>query len=439
MAGKSSFNFHSFILSFKLSGSVKYDAMNPNSTEFKAAIENKNNDKVNTKKDTVVNLLFVLSSIKQTIQEVLKDNNCNINIIVDKLDDFQIKDKYIIQKNILHALMCVEDSYVDYRNISLYIFLRTDLYERIEIPGKDKIDLRSVKLSWSNDDIKEFISKRICKNYFDIFKLKYIEILINEDELYNIDEDKKDYVEDNDTQQKETLYQKIKKRIPKKLKDEIKKIFPRISINHQHKIGRKNTLTNEVNKEIICSIIPDVVKHYNKNLKVTDISLYSFFNSHLSLANGINTPRFAILFLEKIFHRAEKYYNENKDLPINNMAGKFDLFTPEMISEGYSDFIETVFNLFIRITEEETTWKTWLESFYTMKGNKFSFSYADLSKMLKIKSREKMEFQYFLSFLTHLNILSCNSRTTKFESRNFKLPILFRCNITMRENKENDV
>jgi hypothetical protein len=213
----------------------------------------------------------------------------------------------------------------------------------------------------------------------------------------------------------ETLFLKIKKLIPNGIKAAMKKLIPNFFGNHTHKVGRINTLTNEVNKEIIFSIIPNFIKHCDKNLMSTDIELFNFLDTHLSLANGVNTPRFAILFLEKIFNIAEKYYYENIDLVIKNTGGRF--------------------NLFIRITEEETTWKSWLESFYTIKGNKYSFSYNDFCKLLEIKPEEENEFQYFLSFLTHLNILNCNSRSTKYESRRFSLPILFRCNLVSQKDK----
>ena len=66
------------------------------------------------------------------------------------------------------------------------LFLRRDLFEKIDLLefGAEKVDFRTVDLTWTPEDIREFLAKRIFYNYDMVLGLPMLLVTFPEENLY---------------------------------------------------------------------------------------------------------------------------------------------------------------------------------------------------------------------------------------------------------------
>ncbi len=107
-------------------------------------------------------LTVPLDDLKRKINEMMKKRGKQLFVLVDNLDDFVAEDRYIVQKHILNGLLqCCRD-YGGYSQLTLKIFIRTDLYQKLNfhlVGGLDKIDPHVVELRWQGRDIRYFMAR----------------------------------------------------------------------------------------------------------------------------------------------------------------------------------------------------------------------------------------------------------------------------------------
>ena len=105
---------------------------------------------------------------------------------MDKLDEFVVKEAYSFQKMLIQGLLECERSYIRYENIKLKLFLRTDLFEKLnfESLGYEKVQYKKIDLIWNSQDIRKLISQRILLNYSELLGLKHLEFEIDKEKLY---------------------------------------------------------------------------------------------------------------------------------------------------------------------------------------------------------------------------------------------------------------
>lgn len=163
-----------------------------------ASLEPKDTNPSDGKKEVIPKL--DIDFYKKEIQSFLENRKATCFILIDKLDEFAIKDDYDIQRLTLQGLLECERSYHGYKNIKLKIFLRNDLFKRLDFEklGYDKIASRKIDLIWTDEDIRRFIAQRITYNLFKILKLDLFEITIDENNLYRLDEKSVDLSEVED-------------------------------------------------------------------------------------------------------------------------------------------------------------------------------------------------------------------------------------------------
>jgi len=357
-----------------------------------------------------------IDEYKKLIQQFLLQKNTVLFVLVDKVDEFVIKSDYDIQRLMLQALMETEKSYMDYRNIRFKLFIRCDLYKRLEydVIGPDKVTAKKITLAWTDEDIRRFIAQRIIINYFNVMGITSLQFSIDDDKLY-VDEKSienliPDPAHDPSAPALLSYFLRIIKRIKKELPKERKR----------HIEGRHTTVNDEISKQIITSVFPRQVKHMDKSGQSRQIDIFEYLSTHFSLASGTTTPRLLVMYLDKCLAVAREYYRNNPDekVPLD-MNGEYQLFKRTILKNAYAEFQKEVSESFSRIS---SLWKSNFERFIEKKGNRSDFTFEDLCRLL---GGDREEMKSFLTFMCHIGCLKCHNPKTSYETRKYALPILF--------------
>ncbi|MCG6150334.1 hypothetical protein LFX15_18700 [Leptospira levettii] len=357
------------------------------------------------------NFLIVFDDILKTINLFLKENSITIDILIDKLDDFVVKEEYEIQKNIFQSLLEVESTYYQYSNLRLFLFIREDLFNRLSLDehGSDKVFAKKIDINWSPGDISQLIAKRISYNYFKLLNLSKITIQYNTEALY-IDKRQSEYIEESEDVKKNTFW------------DFLKNFIKRQSENHNKR--RIVNLSEEMSWDIIESLLPNKIFHLDQNNKEVLIPLKEFIKSHLSCADNSLNPRLVISFFTYVFDFIHEYYEKNQDIKsIQKLDGKYQIIDPKNFIEIYQKFKNDTFQIYVKQLGD---WQYLINTFHEKKGKKYSFQYKELFSILEINKKKEDDFQRFLAIMNHVGFLSCDNLNKTFESRKYSIPILFR-------------
>lgn len=406
---KSSFNLVDFLNNIRASVGVKLDSRSPSVSNFYALIEYDDTNKNNS--ENFIKLELTLESIKNDIQHYISLNNHRLIILLDKLDDFLINEEYSAQKKILNALISTEDSYYEFDNINIFIFLRPDLFERLDL--NEKIRNRRITLDWNKSDIIEFISKRLCYNYFNVLKLNQIRIDFDENVLY-FDDASSSYSSSNGL----TKGRKIRNRLVKSIVN-----FFKINDEGGKQQKRIRNLNDELNLILIASIFPDTIEHLDMNRKIKPINFVEFLLTHTSLSTNQTNPRFLIQFLNELFSIASEYYRVNNDVVITLSSNRYPIFFDDIFLNAYKKFKSIIIEGLSDIMGE---WKDWFLALNSRTTGKFSFKYSALKQILNIEKEKVPEFNKFLAYLHHIGYLECTKSYEDYEMRSYRIPILFR-------------
>lgn len=369
-------------------------------------------DNENSNKKEQEQVIFKIDFYKKEVQKFLVESRTILFVLIDKLDEFVIKEEYEIQKEMLQALLFTERDYLELNNIKLKIFLRADLFNKLDFEelGYDKVLSRMVELKWTDSDIRNLIARRIAYNLYKILDLKIFKIEINEENLF-IDRESSEY---------ESLAQNrgFFDHILKFIKTKIRKIRKRDLRN-----ARRTSFNDEINEMFITSVFPRQVIHKAIGGKKDKIKFLTFLNSHFNLSTAYTTPRLIILYLEKCMSLTRLYYRENPDIELElDSNNEFPLIKIEFIAEAYFDLQNEIWGIFSKNCSSK--WRIWFETFRKKRENKFSFNYNHLKKI--ISPEDEKDFREFLAFLSHLGLINCTNTSPDYSERRYLLPIIFR-------------
>lgn len=363
----------------------------------------------NYKELALEHLELDLDFYKNEINTFLLKNEYNVIIIIDRLDEFVSKSELNVQLQMLEALISVEREYSRFTNIEIKIFLRDDLFKQLSFEGigYDKIINKKIDLIWTPEKIREFIAKRICSNYKNVFNLTHLYVSLDE-ELSEIDTSIEtiDYVMPNLCTR---WYRKI-----------IKKINPQ---HYAQKFPRKINLNDRYYKNIILSIFPRYVDFKNEDGKIVDIDIFDYLSKNFNLGTGNSIPRLILIFLQKTVSVASNYYIENPDqLPIYlNDQQCFELFKKGFFEKAYSEFKDEIYINFSKLNPE---FEDKIMLFKEKIGNRYTFRAKDLKGLLNFKDNE--ELFHFCDYLIHIGFIKRTNTTSLIEEMKFELPIIFR-------------
>lgn len=348
--------------------------------------------------------LVDLTQIKVTVNDIAKRLGLTIYILIDHLDDFVAQEDYKTQKLLLEGIIRVCKGYDAYSNIRLKIFLRTDLYERLDfsqLSGREKVDQRRIELAWREQDIQQLIAERLLYNLRKVYGITNIVAEIDRNTLYIRNQ--------LDQPPQRSLLDKLSNALHKTQKPD--DLYDKRYVH----------LRDEVYRELIESCFPTHIDHHDRSGTIAKMLIYSYFQSHFQLANGECTPRHIVLFLQKLQRTTFHYYKNNEDQAILSLKEcRYHMFRPEHLLQAYIDFRQELPDVF-RGSITHRPWQKLLEVFFQSKKRATSFTATRLKSMLNMEERECGDF---VACLEHLRILQCRDRMVPFKQRTYDLPIV---------------
>lgn len=358
---------------------------------------------------SVKKLEIDLDKYKKEANDFLNKNNINLIILIDRLDEFVSMSSIQIQLELLQALISVEREYGTYNNIEIKLFLRDDLFEQLSfdnIGGYDKVISKKVALKWSADNIREFIAKRIYSNYKNVFGLE-IGVKFNSQSL------KIDTSLDNQINKKPGFFGRIHRKFIAKFNPDL----------YEQKFPREVSLDDDINKQLINTILPNHVCFVNNNGDIETISVFDFFAQNFNLGTGNSIPRLILIFLERLLSVTNEYYLKNRDLlPIKQTSkNNFELIKEGFFEEAYSLFKEDIYLNFSKLNPE---FEKPIMLFKEKIGNKYSFRAKDLKNIVNITDDE--ELYNFCNYMVHIGFFKRTNSLVTIDSMKFELPSMFR-------------
>ncbi len=355
-----------------------------------------------------------LDRILKQCQLVLKDRKLNsFLIIIDRLDAFVAGEEYHTQRKFIEALLEVEDDMeIRYDRIKLKIFIRSDLFSRLnfEILGRDKVSDNVLEIKWSSSELMLFIAKRL------LAALKRQNILTLYQVLREI-EFQSDISIFDLTLKDRLIFKYINS---KWLKNKI--IDKYVSKN---KYAEQDTSTNEkIAKAIITKVFPRSLNHKNSDCKDEEIDIFTFLETHFLNGHGEASPRNILYFLKQVNNLAIDYYEHNPDhivyLKEYNHSFEWPLYLKNFIHKAYvlasMDFIKN-------ISKTDDKWTRYFSVFLNSRGKKTTFDYLWMKQKLKDVSEEDTEA--FFSYLEHIGFLKITHHNIDCKKRKYVLPIIY--------------
>lgn len=408
-----------FIKSFTIKNGFKISTMNPEQIEFFSEIgANENVVKENNEKDNLNKLSFNLSMYKEQINSFLKENNIVARIFIDKLDDFVTKENFEFQKLFLQSLLYIEESYFDTEFIKIHIFLRKDLYDRLDKTsiGSDKLESRKISITWSKNEISEFLARRILFLYYHCFGITRFEFAINEKKLYLDEKTMANQFEQKVTNSK--VFELLKALVPNTIKKKIQK-------NSKNIPKRSRYLDEQFNEDIIFSIFPKEVLHLTRDGQSCYMNFIDFLISHTALASGKTNPRMVLMFCDTLFEEINNYYEGNSDLKIPFEDGSYKLIPDDLFLSVYPKFQMKIFDIFRQYDFKKNDYFVNLAKIISTKQ---SIKESELIVKMKVPTQSKVETENFnrsLAFFVSSGVLGTETYIRNHSNRVYKIPIVF--------------
>ncbi|HIP26217.1 MAG TPA: hypothetical protein EYG80_00995 [Flavobacteriaceae bacterium] len=344
--------------------------------DIEASLNKKN------KKKEKINLDKVLSNCIYIIQQRRMNN---LLIIIDKIDTFVAGEEYDTQRKYIEALLEVDDDmFISYPEIGRKIFLRKDLYSRLnfEYLGRDKVDDNTLPISWTQVELILFLGSRI-KN-----------ALI-----------------------KEKLLTK------KDLEEKTKHSFIYRIFFFYKKEDKSVSQKQEYMQNIITKVFPHVVKHKNEKCQEEKIDVFDFFTTHFFNSQKEVSPRNLLIFLKKVNDFAVTYYDENRDkkaevLSIKNRT-EWRLYRHDFI---YKAYVESKKDFIRNIASADNKWKKHFSIFLKNIGKRQTF---DLKWIKKQIEEDDIESAIFCAYLESVGFLCIREEHVDIKKRKYELPIMY--------------
>ena len=348
-----------------------------------------------------LNNKFALHSIKEDINDILKQNHVILWIMFDKLDDFLLREEYDVQRRLMQGLVITEDAYSNQTNIFIKIFLRTDLFKKIDFSfvGYDKLSTRKVTLDWKPNEIRSFIAKRLAFNLFKTLNLKELSVRINTENLTR-----------NELLDESSLSD---------ITQEDKGFLSKILKDKRH--GRTTSIEDEISKAIITLLYPRQVLHFNREGHKKPIDIFIFFETHFNFANDQPTPRVLMQFLDLTIQKTKSYYEDNRDEALSvtlDSNGEYTLIKRICFEEAYGSLTKQICE---NIMYYDRHWQPYIERIFEEKGKKRIFTFGYFKKLLKL---DENELKALLAFLEHIGCFKrCPLDIKNPEKTKYELPL----------------
>ena len=366
-----------------------------------------------------------LPSIKSDLDRLLAESKIVIYLLVDKIDEFVSGEDYETQRQMLQALIQCWRDYQAYPRVKIKLFLRRDLYERLDFSaiGRDKIDPKKVELKWSEEDIRKFVAMRILHNIAPHLNNRTIRLECDEANLK---------ISKSFLKEIRALDSIPEHEIPqwKRLRRWILRFRAKLSGRKLDEYDARTTSFQDiVCQSIMTLFLPRLVNHLNRSCKQETMSIVEYFSTHFQFATGLTTPRVVLSYLQKCLEHAKAYYRKNPNQSLSsNEKGEFPLFLRDHLSEAYTDIRLLSLQTVVGLHPDWNRPAVALLQFMNKSRNPDQIAFKDarkhISKMLDPGGSAEILIQFF-AFYEHVGLFKCTNRTQRPEERNYHLPIFF--------------
>lgn len=326
-------------------------------------------------------------------------------IIIDRIDTFVAGEDYNTQREYIEALLEVNDD-IDtaYKNIDTKIFLRSDLFARLnhEALGYDKTNDNTLRIEWTDQELIYFIANRILSALKKRKLLSEAEVLLSTDL--------------SDYHLSGLHWLRLSGFMPLWLK---KKIFNFSLINQE----RDSSLLDRLNKAIVTKVFPRTIVHKDSNATESEIDVLNFLTTHFKDGHGKVTPRNLLVFLKQVVSVASIYYDKNPDQEVHltNISGdwEWELFKKKCVYEAYcnskSEYVRN-------ISKTSNEWTRYFSTFLGGRGNKKTIDFNWVKSILDLDDDSLISF---IAYLEHIGFLAMQEAHPDPKRRKYKIPIIY--------------
>lgn len=329
-------------------------------------------------------------------------------VAIDKLDKFVAGEEYETQRSYIEALLQLEDDLYGIEKIGFKIFLRSDLYERLDFSalGPDKAEDNTLRLQWSKEEIRGFIAKRMF-------------IAFSEAGVWSF----KDIIESSDMSEYQLRW--YEKTI---LNDEKKGFKYQLAHTYNQYFGRKRnktTLFGKIDLIVINKLFEKHLVHECSVGSVRSILNYEFFDTHFLDGNNSCTPRYILVFLKELLGEANEYYSNSPDLIITPvLSGNdwvYNLFSQDLVYQAY---IQSKEKYIRHVSKVDDKWTGHILEFLAKQGGKQSFDYKWITNNITLE--QNSDGLVLLIYLQVIGFLKVKIYHRDIKKRQFEVPVLYK-------------
>lgn len=352
-----------------------------------------------------------LDSAFDNIIYCVKDRNFRkATVIIDKLDKFVAGEEYSTQKTYIEALLELEDDLFQYKEVGLKIFLRADLYERLDFTslGPDKVEDNTLRLIWSFKEIRSFVAKRLF-------------IALSEQEVWDFN----DIIDSSDLSDYSLKWHE--RVLLKENKSSLLNSYAQFIKNHFGRKTNTTTLYEALDLIIINKLFESCLFHECQYGKQKNITIKDFFDTHFLDGNGSSSPRYMLVFLKELLDETSYFYSNNPTLHIiptlTNGGWVYKLFTPELV---YKSYIRAKDKYIRHVSKVDDEWTSHILDFLAKKGTKSTFDYKWICSNMTFEQNKSQQALNLLIFLKVIGFIQEYVYEVDIKKRKYILPILYK-------------
>ena len=358
-------------------------------------------------KQIELNLDKVIENVSKSIEE---RGIRQTTVIIDKLDKFVAGEEYETQRAYIESLLELEDDLYSEDKIGFKVFLRSDLYDRLDFSalGPDKAEDNTLRLVWNREEIRAFVARRM--------------FLALEDagiwHMGNVFEssDLSDY--------QLRWYEKVL------LKENKSGVQYKCSHYYSKLFGRKKskrTLLEKLDLLIINKLFTPSLLHECSEGNEEPILNYEFFDTHFLDGNNSCTPRYMLVFLKELMDEANEFYFNSPQIHLTPvLEGEdwvYNIFNSHLVYKAYTQSKEK----FIRhVSKVDDNWTSHIMELLEKKGGKQTFDYKWVKINIQFSDGNDDQALVFLIYLQVIGFCKPVKYERDIKKRNFELPILYK-------------
>lgn len=365
-----------------------------------------------------------LPKFKREINSLLAESNSVVYILIDKLDEFVAGEDYHTQLDTLQALLhCWRESQ-SYPKLKLKLFLRRDIYERLDFSaiGKDKIDPKKVELKWTDENIRQLLAIRIFYNMSSFMKGKQLKIECDETNL-TIDKKSLSQIRSLDADIDSGQFLKAK------LARFYIMMCAKLKLRKRDAYDARTTNLNDMAYRAILTIFfPRSVNHVTQSHKIEQIEITQYLATHFQFSNGFTTPRVVLLFMQKCLDIARNYYRNNHERFIQQTdKGEYPVFLRDHLMDAYQDVRKLAMQTIIGLNHEWNRPVLLLMQVVSKSKTPCTVSFNVAKKTIGklLVNVNSKELEHLFSFYEHAGLFYCTNRTPEYSLRTYKIPLFF--------------